>query len=186
TNIISSPPSATSTSLAAPVYAITTSNALVNAGETKAFGGELDFEVPLPGHFSSFANYSYQSLINQLPRQTTARSAPKHKVNMGLKYKRRGWTLSASGDWVDKTYWSDGSSTTNPVYDKVPSYFMLNVRAAYRFSGRWDGLEIAASGFNIADNHYETLPYQSSAAAGQNAELIDSRWSGTVSYRFGL
>ena len=73
----------------------------------------------------------------------------------------------------------------NPVYDKVASYLMLNVRAGYRFSGWWNGLEMAVSGFNIADRHYETLRAQGSGAPGQNAEIIDSRWSGTISYRFG-
>jgi iron complex outermembrane receptor protein len=188
TNIITSPPAAVSLSAVPPVLAETASNALTNAGETKAVGGEFGVEIPLPNNISSFANYSYQSLIDQLPRQTAAQSAPKHKVNMGLTYKRRGWTFSASGDWVDKTYWNSdpSNSTANPVYVEVPSYFMLNVRAGYRFTGRWDGLEVAASGFNIADNHYETLPYQNSAAVGQYAEMIDSRWSGTISYKFGL
>jgi iron complex outermembrane receptor protein len=170
--------------LAPPVATETT--ALTNRGETKAVGGELAAECPLAAGFSSFANYSYQSLTDQIPQQTTARSAPRHKVNAGLKYKKEGWTLGASGDWVDKTYWSDGSSLPNPVYVKVRAYFMLNVRAGYQFSGRWSGLEAAVSGFNIADRHYETLPAQSAIAAGQNAEIVGSRWSGTLSYRFGL
>ena len=88
TNVISSPPPATTTNLTlAPLLlTINTSNALTNAGETKALGGEFGAEVPLPGHFSAFANYSYQSLVTQLQRQTTARSAPKHKVNEGLRF----------------------------------------------------------------------------------------------------
>jgi iron complex outermembrane receptor protein len=188
TNVITSPSPAVGESFTPSplLLTINESDSLTNAGETKAVGGELDFEVPLPDHFTSFANYSYQSLIDQLPRQTTARSAPKHKVNAGLKYKQSGWTADVSADWVDKTYWSDGSNIVTPVYDEVPSYTMLNVSVRYGFSGRWDGLEIAASGFNIADRHYETLPLQSSAVAGQNGEIIGSRWSGTISYRFGL
>lgn len=170
--------------LTPPVATETT--ALTNRGETKALGGELAVEAPVGRGLSAFANYSYVSLVDQLALQTTAHSAPRHKVNMGAKYKRDGWTFAASGDWVDKTYWSDGSSSANPVYVKVRGYFMLDVRAAYRFSGRWDGLEAAVSGFNIADRHYETLPVQSAAAAGQNAEIVGSRWSGTLSYRFGL
>jgi hypothetical protein len=47
-------------------------------------------------------------------------------------------------------------------------------------------LELAVSGFNIADRHYETLPVQNASAPGQYAEKIGSRWSGTVAYRFGL
>ncbi|MFI5363447.1 MAG: TonB-dependent receptor domain-containing protein, partial [Elusimicrobiota bacterium] len=168
-----------------PPVAVETTQ-LVNSGETKAVGGELALEFPLTSGLSSFANYSYQSLIDQLPQQTAARSAPRHKVNAGMKYKLDGWTFDASGDWVGKTYWSDGSSVANPVYVEVRAYFMLNVSVRYRFSGRWSGLEAAVSGFNIADRHYETLPVQSPLASGQFAERIDSRWSGTLSYRFGL
>jgi iron complex outermembrane receptor protein len=188
TNAITSPPPTTAVAFTTPppTLTITDSDSLTNDGETKAIGGELAFEVPVDSHTSTFANYSYQSLIDQLQRQTTAHSAPKHKVNFGARYKQRGWTADFSADWVDKTYWSDGSSTTDPVYDKVPAYFMLNARLAYRFSGSWDGLEAAVSAFNVADKHYETLAAQSAAAAGQNAELIGSRWSGTLSYRFGL
>ena len=170
--------------LAPPVFQA--SDALTNAGETKAAGGEIGGEFLVSQELSSFANYSYQSLVDQRSEQTTARSAPKHKVNAGLKYKRRGWTLGVTGDWVDKTYWSDGSSATAPVYAKVRGYVLLNVRVGYRFSGRWDGLEAAVGGFNVADRHYETLPARSAGAAGQNAEIVDSRWSGTLSYRFGL
>ena len=39
-------------------------------------------------------------------------------------------------------------------------------------------------GFNVADRHYETLPAQSSGAPGQHGEIIGTRWSGTIAYRF--
>jgi iron complex outermembrane receptor protein len=178
--IISLPP----TQILTPPVAVVT-DGLTNGGETKAVGGELAAEFRISSELTSFANYSYESLVNQLAQQTSAHSAPKHKVNAGLKYKRQGWTLDVSGDWVDKTYWSDGTSPTNPVYDEVPSYLMLNVRAGYRFTGRWSGLELAVSGFNVADSHDEILPAQSAGIHGQNGEIIASRWSGTISYRYG-
>jgi iron complex outermembrane receptor protein len=183
TDVIRELPATTDTS--SPPVAVQTTR-IVNGGETKAIGGELAAELPLATGLSSLANYSYQSLIDQHVEQTTARSAPRHKVNVGMRYKREGWTLDASGDWVGKTYWSDGSSAANPKYLEVRAYFMLNVRAGYRFSGRWDGLEAAVSGFNVADRHYETLPTQSATAGGLHAERVESRWSGTLTYRFGL
>jgi hypothetical protein len=90
-------------------------------------------------------------------------------------------------DWVDKTYWNNGSSgnPTTPVYDEVPAYLMMNVNLLYRFSGSWEGLEAAVSGFNVTGAHYETLP-TTPTAAGLNAEIIATRWSGTLSYHFGL
>ncbi|MFI5361021.1 MAG: TonB-dependent receptor plug domain-containing protein [Elusimicrobiota bacterium] len=169
--------------LTPPVAVVT--DAYGNGGETTAIGGELAGEFRISPELTSFANYSYECLFNELVQQTSARSAPRNKVNAGMKYKRRGWTFTVSGDWVDKTYWTDETSATNPVYGEVPSYLMLNVRAGYRFSGRWDGLELAASGFNIADRHYETLPPQSSGAFAQDGEIIASRWSGTIAYRWG-
>jgi len=167
-----------------PLLTITDSDSLTNAGETKAWGGEFGAELPLTSELSAFANYSYQILFDQLVSQTTAHSAPRNKVNEGLRYKQSGWTADVEGMWVDKTYWSDGSSTTNPVYVKVPDYFMLNASLRYKFSGELDGLEAAVSGFNLAKNHYETLPFQSPTAAGQYAEIVASRVSGTLSYRF--
>lgn len=185
TNIVTSPPPDTTVSFV-PIFTINTSNSLTNDGETKALGGELGAEVALWRQLSSFANYSYECLIDQLQRQTTARSAPRHKVNAGLRLQQGGWTANVSGDWVGKTSWTDGADVSVPVYVEVRSYFVLNASVRYRFSGRWEGLEAAVSGFNIADRHYETLPLQSSAAKGQNAEKLLARWSGTIAYRFGL
>lgn len=165
---------------------LTETASVTNAGETKALGGELGAELQASARLSAFVNYSYQSLIDQLPSQTFARSAPRHKVNLGGRYKRAGWIVYLSGDWVDKTYWSDNSSPTAPVFARVAPYFLLDASARYRFSGRWEGLEAGVSGFNIADRHYETLPQRGPAAPGQMAEPIAARWSGTLSYRFGL
>ncbi|UPT76155.1 MAG: TonB-dependent receptor [Elusimicrobiota bacterium] len=159
---------------------------VTNAGETKALGYELSIEAQATDWLVPFANYSYQSLIDQRAQQTTARSAPRHKMNLGARVKRPLWTANAWLHLVDETWWSDGTNTVQPVYAKVPAYAMLNVAATRRFTGRFDGLELTVAGFNIADDHYELLPRQSAVAPGRNGGPIKSRWSGTLAWRFGL
>lgn len=165
---------------------LTQTVALTNAGETKAAGGELSVEYLASEWLTPYANYSYQSLIDQRLPQTTAHSSPRHKVNFGARVKRRLWSASADAHWVDATWWSDGSSTSNPVYAKVPAYFMLNVAATRRLTGRLDGLELTVAGYNVVDDHYELLPRQSATAPGRNGGPIKSRWSASAAWRFGL
>ena len=158
---------------------------VTNGGETKALGAELSVEYQALAWLAPYANYSYQSLVDQDRQQTTARSAPMHKVNFGARAKGARWTAAAEASWVDATWWSDGTSSLNPVYARVPAYFVLNLAATRRLTGRYEGFEVTVAGSNIADRHYELLPRQSATAAGQNGGPIDQRWSGTLAYRFG-
>ncbi len=157
-----------------------------NGGETKALGGELSAEYEMTRTFSQFANYSYVSLTDQRAQQTSAQSAPKHKVNFGFRYKKPRWSVNAWAHWVDKTRWSDGTNSVAPVYATVPAYITLSLAANVRLTGRLEGFELGVSGYNIADRHYELLPRQSAAAAGLNGGPIDQRWLGTLAYRFGI
>jgi outer membrane receptor protein involved in Fe transport len=132
-----------------------------------------------------FANYSYQSLRDDDPStQTTAPSAPRHKVNAGGRLKRGGFTAGLWADWVDQTFWNASAPGSPISYGKVPDYLLLNGRVGYEFGGRWEGWEAGVSAFNLAARrHYEMLPANGSQP-GQNAEIVRSRWTGTLSYRF--
>jgi outer membrane receptor protein involved in Fe transport len=159
--------------LTAPPVAAQVSR-VVNAGETKALGGEAGAELALSRPVKVYANYAYVQLYDQNSFQTFARSAPKHKVNAGVRASRGPWSGSAELHWVDRTFWRDGAG-----FSEVRAYTMVNVAATRRFAGRWEGLELTVAGFNVADRHYEISPRQ-------NGEIIAARWTGTVAYRFGL
>ena len=157
-----------------------------NHGGTKAIGFDLGAKAQLRSWLDSFVNYSYQSLKDDDPStQTFAPSAARNKVNAGLSTKRRGLTTSLWGDWVDKTYWTQNQTGAPTVYGKVPDYLLFNGRIGYAFSGRWEGWELALSGFDMLDRaHYEILPAASRTLPGQNGEVVRSRWIGSVAYHF--
>jgi len=161
-------------------------NSFVNAGGTKALGVQGGFEARARTWLDLFANYSYQSLKDDNPDVVAhALNAPKHKVNAGVRTRRRGLTTSLWADWVSATYWNINQTGSANVYGKVPDYLLLNGRVGYAFAGKWDGLELAVSAFNLADKrHYEIAPPSSPVLPGQNGEIVRSRWLGTISYRF--
>lgn len=156
-----------------------------NQGGTRALGFEAGAEAAVRPGLGVFGNYSYQSLRDDDPsRQTNARAAPRHKANAGASVKRGGLTAGLWAHWVDKTFW-DRNPVGSPIsYGEVPDYLLLNGRVGYEFSGRWEGWEAGVAAFNLAARkHYEMLP-ASGAQPGMNAEVVRSRWTGTVSYRF--
>ena len=152
---------------------------VVNNGETTGMGGEAGAEFFVTRGLSTFANYSYVSLKNSTPDQTTARSVPKHKGSAGARWQKDGLTAGLWAHVVDQTYWKQNAGLSTAVnYAKVPAYVLLNGQALYAFSGRAEGLEAGVGVFNLLQReHYEMLP-------DAGGEIIRWRWTGTVSYRF--
>lgn len=160
-------------------------SSFANQGTVRAWGGELGSEIVIFRPLSAFANYSYESLTDD-GAPSAAASSPRHKIGAGLLAHRGGWSGSFWGQWVDETFWNQNPPSVGTVsYGRVPDYLILNARAAYAFSGRLRGLEVALSVFNLADReHYEILPAASPFLPGQNGEIVRSRWMGTVTYHF--
>jgi hypothetical protein len=97
---------------------------------------------------------------------------------VGVTAKRQGWTGDLQVHWVDKTQWLNIANVEEPVN----AYFLVNAHVAYAFSGRWTGLEAGVTAFNLLNHdHYETLPSVSGLPA---SEIVRSRWTGTLSYKF--
>lgn len=156
-----------------------------NRGGVRAIGFEAGAAAALRPGLSLFANYSYQSLRDDDPStQTNARAAPRHKANAGARVQRGGFSAGLWADWVDKTFWNRNPIGLPISYGEVPDYLLLNGHAGYEFAGRWEGWEVGVAAFNLAArSHHEMLP-ASGARPGMNAEVIRSRWTGTLSYRF--
>jgi len=178
--IIMSGPSET-TGLVPPTMTMLTS--YINSGSIEAWGGEFGLNMRLGSWASSYANYSYQRIKDLPGPRITSRQSPLNKVNAGLRAKHGGWTGDLQAGWVDRTYWIIGLNTTDML--PVKAYYLVNAHVGYGFKGRLTGLEAGISAFNLLNNsHYEVLPRISAAQPGQLGEIMHSRWTGTVSYRF--
>lgn len=152
-----------------------------NQGATRAVGYEAAVEAGLFRGVRAFANYSYQYLMDEDPAQTQAVQAPKHKVNAGLRGRRGPASGTIWLNWVDHELWPQ---VTGVKY-AVPAYALLNLSAAWRFSGRLDGWELGVGAFNaLNQQHYEMAPFLSNALPGQGVAKIGSRVFGTAAYRF--
>lgn len=175
---------ARTTSAAPPTLRVESS--FLNRGRTRALGGEIGGELAVGRASAVFANYSYQSLNDELPDQETSQGSPRHKANAGIRRTARGVSGSLWANWVDKTFWNKSPPFSPVQFAEVEGYVLLNARLGYRVrQGRLRGLEVGVSAFNLADRkHYEILPPLSAAEPGQGGEIVRSRWVGTVSYPF--
>jgi outer membrane receptor for ferrienterochelin and colicin len=154
----------------------------INGGNVETWGSEASLEYLVSSHVSTFANYSLQDLTgDSATSRDLAKQSPRHKSNVGARFKRAGFTSSLTLNWVDKTYWPN----YNPANPSVPAYFLLNAHVGYAFKNRLQGLELGVSVYNLANNrHYEVGAPTNSTASGQRGELLGNRWTGTLSYRF--
>lgn len=156
----------------------------VNSGDISAWGGEWGLVMHWNKRWSSYANYSYQYLHDNPEPQMLSLQSPRHKANTGLLFKQGGWTGNLWVNWVDRTFWP-GDTSTPATMAPVSAYFLLNAHAGYAFSGRWKGLEVGVTAFNLLNHdHYEVLPPLNAIQQGQSGEIVRSRWTGTVSYKF--
>jgi hypothetical protein len=109
-------------------------------------------------------------------------------ANTGLRTKSGGWTTSWEVHWADKAMEVSQITTdpTSPLYmQPVSAYFEVNARVGYAFSGRLNGLELGVNAFNLLNHdHFEALPPLPGGFNGGEGEIVRSRFTGTVSYKF--
>jgi outer membrane receptor for ferrienterochelin and colicin len=133
-----------------------------NVGEADIFGGEAGVECMATSWLSGYANYTYQ----EVTQRGADRGAPRFKINAGA---RGLWEngLSAEINYFhvgSATYPIEGFYSLSPMPpdERVRSYDLLNLRAAYRFwqqpaaAGYLRDAEVAVSAFNaLNDTHKE-------------------------------
>ena len=157
----------------------------VNTGEISAWGYQAEARIHWTENLLSFGNYSYQYLRDAPGAQIFSLQSPRHKANVGLTAKHNRFTENIWIHWVDKTKWVSVINLPSATdLRPVSAYFLLNAHIGYAFAGRWDGLELSVTAFNLLNHaHYELLPADSQRP-GQNGEIIGQRWSVTAAYRF--
>ena len=177
--------------LAAPTFAVSESTvaaatSFVNQGETRAWGGEAGAEVLLRPQVESYLNYSYQHLRGELDPQAAGRGTPNHKLNTGLRYRRDRLDASVSIHWMSRTLWRNNQiPSASDNFEEVEGYTLVNAHLGYGFGGRWQNLELGLDAFNLLDeSHFEILPPSGLLTQGQGGEIIRSRRTLTLKYRF--
>jgi iron complex outermembrane receptor protein len=143
-----------------PGYLYTT---YVNGGGATAKGTEAELEFALSPTVRGFANYSYQYVTDD---DTGARigSAPRHKVNLGLRHTSSRFTADAIVDHVSSTEWSG---------NYLPSYTLTNARVGYTPGP--GNVEFFLAAFNLFKDSHREFPV---------GVEIGRRITGGVHYRF--
>ena len=152
------------------------------ARTTRSRGGELGLEADLAPGLTCMLNYAYQDLDDVADPLSPVDGGPEHKLNLGVRLRKNGWTAGAWAHWTDETLWHGNARLQDTEnIGRVDAYTLVNGQVGYRFSG---GLTLGVSAFNLLDHaHYETLP-TTDLNLGQHGELVRRRVLGTVSYTF--
>jgi iron complex outermembrane receptor protein len=146
------------------------------------WGYQAEANVLATSWLSLFANYTYQMLRQESGADSfPAVNTPRHKANWGARAQRGGFHTQWTVNWVDKTVFGTAAAP-----QPVNAYFLVNAAAGYAFRGRWDGLEVGVSAFNLLNHsHYEFGPILPNATTtGLESGIVRSRLLGTVSYKF--
>ena len=154
-------------------------------GQIRAWGGEMGVKVLMGMGLDGQVNYAYQNIENNIDPLSSVDGSPKHKVNVGLRFQKKGWTISGWMHWVSETLWyqNDLVPDVNAV-GQVDAYTLVNAQARYAFSGALQKWMVGVSIFNLLNNkHFETLP-ASVLGQGQRGELIQRRIVGMLRFSF--
>lgn len=151
----------------------------------KAWGSEWQIKADLLPSLQGTLNYAYQDIKNGVDPLSAADGGPEHKVNLGLRFHKKGWTISGWMHWVGKSAWQQNELLPN-VNDvgQVDAYTLVNGQIRYAFSGLLNGWTVGVGAFNLLDHvHYETLP-SSAQGQGQRGEEVRRRLVGLVQVAF--
>ncbi len=160
-------------------------------GSADIYGGEAGIEFLASRWLSGFANYAYEE-ISQSFVGTVRRGAPRSKVSAGL---RTEWENGLSGEIsyyyvgavsypIAETFTRLANIPATGVVtptDRVGSYNLFNLRAAYRFwqqkaaAGYMRDAEVAVSIFNALNDEHKEHPL---------GDLIGRRLMGWLTLRF--
>ena len=133
-------------------------SAYFNRGEADIYGGEIGGDLQMASWLTTFANYAFQEIDDRNP-EAIKRSAPKHKINAGLRVQlENGLSTNFLIRYVSKIKYPStfvfpllGISPVNP------SYTIVNLRVGYRFLENKNG-ELAISVYNLLNDAHRQHP----------------------------
>lgn len=140
---------------------------LIQTGQSKSKGIEVDIQGEIIKNLSVIANYAYTDYVvsksenvNQ-PVGTRLPGYAKHAFNIWLKYKitegaLNGFSVSAGqSSQIDRSTWNWGSVSNNTK--SLPDYFRFDAALGWRK----ENLNIALNVYNLLDRYlYSGAPYQ--------------------------
>jgi Fe(3+) dicitrate transport protein len=110
--------------------------------------------------FSIFANFSYidakyQSSEVSAFNGNRIENVPEYTIRTGIKFKHKGFTTSVQFNHIAEQYTDATNSTFTPtaVYGLIPSYYVMDFSASYRFK-KWFAIEAGVN--NFTNNQYFT------------------------------
>ncbi|UCH36360.1 MAG: TonB-dependent receptor [Armatimonadota bacterium] len=118
----------------------------LNSGGATAKGVEAGLEFILAPELRGFANYSYQDVTDD-DTGDRLRSAPRNKVNVGLRYTQSQFTADAFAHYAASTDWEGRY---------LPSYTLVNARVGYTLPER--DLEVFLAAYNLAKDTHQEYP----------------------------
>ena len=157
-------------------------------GGTKVWGGEWGAEVLFSQNAKGFVNYAYQHITGTLDAVMPIEGGPRHKVNVGIQTKKKGWSLVAWAHWVDKTHYyivdlQKLIANLNVDTFQVTSFWLLNGRLSYDIPKT--GFSFGIEGFNLLNHkHYQIPGGGGEDVLDANGEVLHRRMNATVSYQF--
>jgi iron complex outermembrane receptor protein len=157
-------------------------------GSTSVWGGELGAEVLFSQSVKGFVNYAYQHITGTLDAVMPIEGGPRHKVNLGVQTKQKGWSFVAWAHWVDQTHYYTVDiqrliDSLNVDTFQVSAFWLLNGRLSYDISQT--GLSVGIEGFNLLNHkHYQIPGGGGEDVLDANGEILSRRMNATVSYQF--
>ena len=132
---------------------------LQDKGTSKSKGVELSFEMPLPGSFTVYSNYTYNNAKDSSGEQRSRR--PRHSANLGFSHVALNGKLNSS---IDARY---AANAKNDIFGlglvDLDDYHVVNINIRYALLPE---LELYARGENILqENYQEVTGYNTAGAA---------------------
>jgi outer membrane receptor protein involved in Fe transport len=174
----------TSAGGAPPTWSVEQSFA--NRGSVTNTGGEAALEVFVLPELNAYANWSHQRLESTVEVPGLAAQSPSDKWNAGVRWRSGGFTGNLLVHHVGRTRWPRTPYAPYPSgFGTVRAYTLVDAGTGHAFDGRFRGLELRLSAFNLLNNrHCEILPATGPTEPGEGGEVIGRRIVASVSCSF--
>tara|TARA_R110000868_G_scaffold190862_1_gene434777 strand:+ start:74453 stop:76474 length:2022 start_codon:yes stop_codon:yes gene_type:complete len=124
-----------------------------NFGDSDTWGAEFGFDGVHNNWLRWGANYTYLNTDDQAGKGLLYEDAqPNHQVSLMAGFDHKNWEFDTDVHYISsyKSKLTNAASTI--TVEDIDAYFVVNARAGYNVN---DNLNIAITGYNLAENHRE-------------------------------